>query len=184
MRNASSSTPRLPDLDPDHLDETQLEVQQYLTFLLGDEIFAIGILKIKEILEYSDVTTVPMMPECIRGVINLRGSVVPVLDLATRFRRQRRETTRRTATIIVETENEGQVQVVGIIVDAVNEVLEIPQEDVEPAPSFGTRVRSDFIQGMGKVAGRFVIILDTDRILAAEDLVALASGNPLQVEPA
>ena len=165
-------------------DESLLEVQQYLTFQLGSEVFAIGILRIKEILEYSAVTTVPMMPACILGVINLRGAVVPVLDLATRFRRQRSEATRRTATVIVETEAQGQVQVVGVIVDAVNEVLEIPPADIEPAPSFGTRVRADFIQGMGKVDGKFVIILDTDRILAAEDLAGTLLDAPALLQPA
>ncbi len=168
----------------DDADDLLLEAQQYLTFLLGNEVFAIGILKIKEILEFADVTTVPMMPDCIPGVINLRGAVVPVLDLALRFRRPRSETTRRTAIVIVETEAEAQQQVVGVIVDAVNEVVEIPPEQIEPAPGFGTRVRPDFIEGIGKVDGKFVIVLNTDRILAAEDLTGRAQESPMLLQPA
>lgn len=146
------------------------EPQQYLTFLLGDETFAIGILRIKEIIEYAGLTTVPMMPDCIKGVINLRGAVVPVLDLATRFGRISAPPTRRTCIVIVEVESGDARQDIGVIVDAVNEVLEIPVTDIEPAPSFGTRLRTDMIEGMGKVGGRLVILLDTDRVLSREQI--------------
>jgi purine-binding chemotaxis protein CheW len=149
------------------------EPQQYLTFVLGTETYAIGILQIKEIIEFSGLTSVPMMPACIRGVINLRGAVVPVLDLAVRFCRQPTAATRRTCIVIVELLFEGTTQNIGVIVDAVNEVLEIPVADIEPAPSFGARLRAEFIRGMGKVAGKFVIILDTDRVLSGAEIVAL-----------
>lgn len=149
------------------------EQSQYLTFLLGGEMFAIGILNIKEIIEYGSLTEVPMMPAFIRGVINLRGAVVPVVDLSTRFGRQRTEITRRTCIVIIEVESDGEKHDVGVVVDAVSEVLEIGAEDIEPAPSFGTRIRADFIQGMGKVSGKFVIILSVNRVLSLDDLAAL-----------
>ena len=153
------------------------EVQQYLTFMLGGETFAIGILQIKEIIEFAGFTTVPMMPRCIRGVINLRGSVVPVLDLSARFGRAPTEATRRTCIVIVEVESDEGHQDIGVIVDAVNEVLEIPASEIEPAPSFGTRLRPELIAGMGKVGGQFVIVLDTDRVLANEELLAITGES-------
>jgi len=152
-----------------------VEPQQYLTFVLGTETYAIGILQIKEIIEFSGLTTVPMMPACIRGVINLRGAVVPVLDLAVRFGRDATAATRRTCIVIVELLFEGARQNIGVIVDAVNEVLEIPAADIEPAPSFGARLRAEFIRGMGKVSGKFVIILDTDRVLSGAEIASLAA---------
>ena len=148
---------------------------QYLTFVLGEESFAIGILQIKEIIEFAGLTSVPLMPAYIRGVINLRGSVVPVLDLSARFGRKLTEATRRTCIVIVELVHGGRREDVGVIVDAVNEVLEIPAADIEPAPTFGTRVRAEFIRGMGKVAGKFVIILDTDHVLSAGDIDTLGA---------
>jgi purine-binding chemotaxis protein CheW len=146
---------------------------QYLTFVLGGEVFAIGILIIKEIIEYGHLTTVPMMPECIRGVINLRGAVVPVIDLSARFGRKPSVPNKRTCIVIIEVQAEQGRQVVGVIVDAVNEVLEIAAGEIEPPPSFGTHIRTDFIRGMGKVDGRFVIILDTDRVLSVAELAGL-----------
>lgn len=160
-----------------------LEPQQYLTFVLGGETFAIGILRIKEIIEFSGLTTVPMMPVCIRGVINLRGAVVPVLDLSARFGRKSTEATRRTCIVIVEVEADGTHQDIGVIVDAVNEVLEIPGSEIEPAPSFGTRLRPDLIRGMGKVGGNFVIILDTDRVLSTDEIVSIGDGEPEEARP-
>lgn len=149
------------------------EQQQYLTFVLGGEMFAIGILCVKEIIEYGDLTVVPMMPECIRGVINLRGAVVPVVDLACRFGRRSTDLTRRTCIVIVEVEGEGERQDIGVIVDAVSEVLEIQGGQIEPAPAFGARIRTDFIHGMGKVDGKFVIILNVNKVLSLDDLALL-----------
>jgi purine-binding chemotaxis protein CheW len=143
------------------------EPAQVLTFMLGGEAFAIGILQIKEIIEYQGLTTVPMMPACVRGVINLRGAVVPVVDLQARFGRPSSEVTKRTCIVIVETLTaDGDHQVVGVIVDVVNEVLEIPAADIEPPPAFGTQIRTQFIAGMGKVRGKFVILLRIDEALA------------------
>ena len=154
---------------------------QYLTFMLGGELYALGILAIKEIIEYSGVSTVPMMPAAIRGVINLRGAVVPVLDLAARFGRPASEIGKRSCVIIVEVNAHGGQQVIGVMVDAVNAVLQIDDADIEPAPGFGARIRSDFIAGMGKVNGKFVILLDVDSVLsgaAAEQLALLDQPLP------
>jgi purine-binding chemotaxis protein CheW len=156
------------------------EAAQYLTFVLGGETFAVGILAVKEIIEYRKVTEVPMMPECVRGVINLRGAVVPVMDLPARFGRPSSEVTKRTCIVIVETHPEGESgeqQIIGIAVDAVNEVLDIPAPEIEPAPAFGARIRSDFIQGIGKVKGKFVILLNVDHVLSIDEktLAALES---------
>jgi purine-binding chemotaxis protein CheW len=153
------------------------EPQQYLTFMLAGEVFALGILVVKEIIEYRGLTEVPMMPPCVRGVINLRGAVVPVMDLLARFGRPSSTVTKRTCIVIVEIRSAGERHVVGVVVDAVNEVLEIPPTEIEPAPSFGTRIRSDFIHGMGKVKERFVILLDADQVLSLDDIGALAPAD-------
>ncbi len=150
---------------------------QYLTFQLGSEMFTMGILHIKEIIEYGSPTSVPMMPAFIRGVINLRGAVVPVLDLAARFGREGQEVTRRTCIVIIEVEANGERQDVGLVVDSVNEVLEIPDAEIEPPPAFGANLRTDFIEGMGKINGKFVIILNVDRVLSFDDLLLAAQAG-------
>ena len=147
---------------------------QVLVFALGEETFAIDILRIREIIEFGQLTTVPLMPSAVRGVINLRGAVVPVVDLMARFGRGQMTTNRRTCVVIIEVEAEQQ-QVIGIMVDAVNEVLEIPDSDIEPPPAFGAKIRSDFISGMGRVDGRFVILLDANRVLSVDELAELVS---------
>ncbi|HEY4365810.1 MAG TPA: chemotaxis protein CheW [Steroidobacteraceae bacterium] len=138
---------------------------QYLTFMLGGEAFAIGILAIKEILEYDIPTSVPMMPGCIRGVINLRGAVVPVMDLSLRFGTPVSEVTKRTCVVIVEALRNGEAEDMGVVVDAVNAVVEIDVTEIEPSPSFGASIRADFIHGLGKVDGKFIMLLNTDRVL-------------------
>ena len=148
--------------------------QQYLTFLIGKEVFAIGIADIREIIEYREPTTVPMMPSFIRGVLNLRGRVVPVIDLLVRFGRESTEASRRTCIVILEVYHEDEQQYIGIVVDAVKAVLDIADADIEPPPSFGARLRSDFVSGMGKVHDEFVIILDTEHVLSIEELSMLA----------
>ena len=159
------------------------EQQQYLTFQLDSEMFAIGILLIREIIEYGFVTEVPMTPPFIRGVINLRGAVVPVLDLAVRFGRQAKETTKRTCIVIVEIGTDKGSHEMGVVVDAVNEVLEIAHSDIEPPPEFGARVRSDFIKGMGKINDKFVIILDANRVLSMEEVAVIANLGRMEAMP-
>ena len=150
------------------------QLRQYLTFMLGGEVFAIGILSIKEIIEYGQLTEVPRMPEFIRGVINLRGAVVPVIDLGSRFGKQASAVSRRTCIVIIEVIFGEEQHVVGVMVDAVNEVLDISPSEIEPAPSFGAKIRADFIQGMGKVDGKFVIILNVDHVLSLDEMSSLA----------
>lgn len=148
---------------------------QYLTFSLNGEMFAVGILNVKEIIEYHGLTRVPMMPAFIHGVINLRGAVVPVIDLSARFADHATRIGRRTCIVIMEVV-EGDVRHdIGIMVDMVSEVLEIPAADIEPPPSFGARIRSDFINGMGKIAGKFVILLNIAKVLSTEEISTLAA---------
>ena len=150
---------------------------QYLTFMLRGEVYAIGILSIKEIIEYSGLTGVPMMPATIRGVINLRGAVVPVVDLLARFGRASSAVTKRTCVVIVEAVcGTDERHVMGLLVDAVNEVLDIAPADIEPPPAFGARLRSDFIQGVGKVRGKFVLLLDVDRVLSVDEIAGCAES--------
>ena len=146
---------------------------QYLTFQLAGEMFAVGILNVKEIIEYGHLTEIPMMPAFIRGVINLRGSVVPVIDLSARFGGKSTEVSRRTCIVIVEVIDEEMRHDIGIMVDAVSEVLDIPASEIEPPPSFGAKIRADFIFGMGKVAGKFVIILNINKVLSVEEIAML-----------
>jgi purine-binding chemotaxis protein CheW len=158
------------------------EQQQYLTFTLGEEMFAIGILAIREIIEYGHLTEVPMTPPFIRGVINLRGAVVPVVDLAVRFGRPAGEVTKRTCIVIIEINADaGHAGQMGIVVDAVSEVLEIPPSEIEPPPTFGARIRTDFISGMGKVGGKFVVMLEVNKVLSIEEVAVVASMNQADV---
>jgi purine-binding chemotaxis protein CheW len=160
--------------------------KQYLTFMLGGEMFCIGILCIKEIIWYANLTEVPMMPACIRGVINLRGAVVPVVDLSSRFGKTATVITKSTCIIIIEVESstdgdrqgvaEGEHKSMGVVVDSVQAVLEIAATDIEPPPSFGAKIRSDFIEGIGKVNGKFVILLNARSVLSVEEMGALAQG--------
>jgi len=140
--------------------------EQVLTFLLGSELFAIGILHVKEILEYGKVTPVPMMPAWIRGVINLRGAVVPVIDLALRLERAASSNTPRTCTVVVEVESAGERSEVGVVVDAVSAVVELAAGQVESPASMNALRQRDFVRGMAKSNGRFVILLDAEKVLS------------------
>lgn len=163
-------------LPPAALNEQSGDAQ-YLTFLINNEMFAINILGVKEIIEYGNITPIPMMPSFIRGVINLRGSVVSVVDLSARFGSPPSTITRRSCIVIIEgTPQQGDEpagQDIGVVVDSVSEVLGIPQADIEPPPSFGAKIRADFISGMGKVNGKFVILIDTEKVLSLEELAQL-----------
>jgi purine-binding chemotaxis protein CheW len=156
---------------------------QYLTFSLGGEMFGVGILNVKEIIEYGNLTEIPMMPAFIRGVINLRGAVVPVIDLSARFGGKVTEVGRRTCVVIVEVPDDNARHDIGIIVDAVSEVLEIPASEIEPPPSFGAKIRADFIFGMGKVACKFVILLEINKVLSVEEIALLTGTELLQDQP-
>jgi purine-binding chemotaxis protein CheW len=160
--------------------------QQYLTFTVTSELFGVAIVSIKEIIEYRTTTEVPMMPDFMRGIINLRGRVVPVIDLAVRFGRPRSAVTPRTCIVIVEARQAGEQHDLGVVVDAVSAVAEIPDADIEPAPSFGAKLRNEFITGMGKIDDKFVILLDVGRVLSVDELSILGDValEPARGEPA
>lgn len=140
--------------------------EQYLTFYIGREEYAVGILRVREIIEYTDVTRVPGVPAHIRGVINLRGSVVPVVDLGAKFGAEHAVAKRTSCIVIVEIQLEGQMLVAGVLADSVSQVIDISSEEIEPPPPFGTGVRVDFLTGMGKIDSRLVLILAIDRVLS------------------
>lgn len=157
------------------------DANQYLTFISASEIYGVSILVIKEILEYHEPTTVPMMPDFIKGVINLRGSVVPVIDLSLRLGKEACEVSKRTCVVIIEIKHEDERMEIGIIVDAVNEVLDILPENIESAPNFGAKIRTDFISGMGKVDEKFVVLLSIDHVLSVEELSMLDSASNTKI---
>jgi len=148
-------------------DETAI---QYLTFKLDDESFATEISKVREVLEYTQVTPVPRSPEFMQGVINLRGSVVPVVDLRLQFGMPAVEPTVDSCIIIIEVNIEGTSTILGALADSVQEVIDLNPEQLEPAPSFGTRIDNDFVQHMGKLENRFVIVLDMNKVFSLEQI--------------
>ncbi|MDH5693655.1 MAG: chemotaxis protein CheW [Gammaproteobacteria bacterium] len=159
------------DLGAEELEGNYLK---YLSFTVDGEIYALSALDIKEIIEYTNVTRIPTVPRYIRGVTNLRGSVVPVIDLAARIGKPSGEITKRTCIIIVELEYGEDHIDLGVVIDAINEVFNILEDDIEPAPSLGAGIRSDFIWGMGKLSGKFVTLLNKDKVLSVEELAALS----------
>jgi len=146
------------------------EVEQYLTFLLGGKTYGLAILNIKEIIEYGEITEVPMTPIFISGVINLRGSVVPVIDLNQRFSGHSIEQTKRTSIIILEVRNDDLKIEIGITVDMVNEVLDIHPNEIEQSPSLGDQIQTNFISGMAKINDKLLILLDIENILSIDEL--------------
>lgn len=151
------------------------EPGQYLSFFLSGEEYAAGILKVKEIIEYDTLTRVPMTPSWVRGVLNLRGGVVPVVDMAVKFGLPETAITKLTCVVIVEIELEGETTIMGVMVDAVSRVIDLTADQIEPAPAFGTRVHTDYLLGMGTPGEKFILILDIDRILAIEELTEVSS---------
>jgi purine-binding chemotaxis protein CheW len=152
---------------------TITESTQYLTFKLDEEIFALDVAKVREILEYSSVTKVPQTPDFMRGVINLRGSVVPVIDLRLKFGMSATEQSVNTCIIVTEVTMEGETVLLGALADSVQEVDEMEPAQIEAAPHIGTKLNTDFIKGMGKQDGAFVMILDIDRVFGAEELARI-----------
>jgi len=147
---------------------------QYLTFSLGNEVFAMDIRCVREIIQHGNMTIVPLMPEFVRGVINLRGSVVPVIDLQSRFGRSRAELGKKTCIIIFDATMAEEKVELGLLVDSVSEVIDIAQSNVEPPPQFGTSIRRDFVHGIGKVGQEFIVILSPERALDINEMAALA----------
>ena len=152
-------------------DESLLISNQYLTFKLADEVYALDISKVREVLEFTSVTKVPRTPEFMRGVINLRGGVVPVVDMRLKFGMSRTEKSINTCVVIVEIEVDGEKTVLGAMVDSVQEVIELEPAQIEPPPKIGLRLKTDFIKGMGKHNEQFLIILDIDRVFSTDELM-------------
>jgi purine-binding chemotaxis protein CheW len=155
--------------------------ERYLTFASAGEVYALPILNITEIMEYRALTVVPMMPTFLRGVINLRGRVVPVVDMGARFGHGRTDVARRTSIIIVETvapDGDGRPsgQRMGIMVDAVNKVVHLASDDIEPPPAFGAGIRADFMSGLARYDGNFVIILDVGHVLSLDEIAVLGQA--------
>ena len=159
------------------------EQRQYLTFLLANEEYAISVLKVKELIEYDTVTKVPKTPRWIRGVINLRGSVVPVVDLAVKFGMDERPVTKTTCIVIVEGDFEQQSTTMGIVADAVSQVMDFTEQDIQQAPQFGTQVRVDYLLGMAQLGKKFALLLDVDKVLSADELLNLGEASALSESP-
>jgi purine-binding chemotaxis protein CheW len=155
------------------MDATAKETRQYLTFRLGDETFGVNVAKVREILDFTSITKVPKTPDFMRGVINLRGSVVPVVDMKLKFGMEETRKTVDTCIIVLEVTIEGETTIVGALADSVEEVLEMEPEQIEPPPRIGMKLNIEFINGMGKIGEEFVIILDTDRIFTFEEVEVL-----------
>ncbi|MEQ8192270.1 MAG: chemotaxis protein CheW [Candidatus Eremiobacterota bacterium] len=153
------------------------ETRQYLTFILDGELFALDISKVREVLDYTKITRVPQMPEFMLGVINLRGSVVPVIDMRTKFGMNKVERTVNTCIVIVEVTLDSDNVILGALVDSVQEVFELDPEQIEPPPKIGMRLKTEFIKGMGKKEEKFIIILDIDRVFSTEELIILQGNN-------
>ena len=156
------------------------QAAQYLTFRLGEEVFALDISQVREVLDYTAITRVPRMPEFMRGVINLRGSVVPVVDLRLKFGMTATERTVNTCIIIAEVAIEGERTLLGALADSVQEVIDLDPGQIEPPPRLGTSIHAQFISGMGKHDERFVIILDVDRVFSSDELSLVQGAGDVQ----
>jgi purine-binding chemotaxis protein CheW len=157
---------------------------QYLTFAVSGDEYAVAILRVKEIIAFDAITRVPRTPAFIRGVINLRGSVVPVIDVAQKFGYGETAPARSTCIVIVEATIDAQPLVLGLLVDAVSEVVELQPDDIQPPPRFGTKVDIDYLVGMGRAGQRFVLVLDIDKVLAANEVIAAIEASDAVVEEA
>ncbi len=157
----------------EQFNKDPLSHQHFLTFLLRDECFGISINSVKEIIEYDNVTPIPLMPDFVKGVLNLRGDVVPVIDLSIRFNKAPTEVQKRTCIVILEIIFEDQIVTIGAVVDSVSEVIEINMDNIEPAPTFGARIRAQFILGVANVGEQFVILLRGERVLSLDEMAAI-----------
>ena len=153
------------------------ETRQYLTFKLGGEVFATDVAKVREVLDFTTITKIPRTPDFMSGVINLRGNVVPVVDLRLCFEMSKTEKTVNTCIVVVEMLVEGAPTVIGALADSVEEVIDLEPEQIQPAPKIGTQIRTDFIKGMGKRDAQFIMILDIDRVFSEEELSAVRAAE-------
>jgi purine-binding chemotaxis protein CheW len=160
------------------MDDTKaISSQQYVTFSLGDELFGVEVTRAREILSLTPVTKVPQTPDYLLGVINLRGQVVPVIDMRLKLNLPVSEETEDTCIIVVEVQVDGEAIIVGALADAVREVLEIRSDQIEPAPRLGTRLKTEFISGMGKVEEQFLILLNIDRVFSSDELAIVQDAG-------
>jgi purine-binding chemotaxis protein CheW len=161
---------------------TITQTTQYLSFMLGDEVFALDIGKVREVLDFTAATKVPQTPDYMRGVINLRGGVVPVIDMRLKFGMTMTEKTVNTCVIITEVMLEEESVIIGALSDSVKEVFDLEPTDIEPAPRIGTQIRTDFLKGMGKKDGEFILILDVDKVFSTEELAMVQSIGGMEEE--
>ena len=148
-------------------------VQTYLSFKLSEEVFAINVSKVLNILEMSRITKIPKSPDYMKGVINLRGTVLPVIDLRIKFGLPEKEATVDTSIIVININLNDEAILIGVLVDAVKEVLELKNEDIAPSPTIGTKYNSGFIEGMWRMGEKFIMILDIDKVFATDDIIEL-----------
>jgi len=160
------------------------ETRQYLTFKLDEEVFAIDVAKVREVLDFTSITKIPRTPDYMSGVINLRGSVVPVVDLRLCFEMTKTNKTVNTCIVVVEVLLDGEPTVIGALADSVEEVIDLEPEQIQPAPRIGTHLRTDFIKGMGKRDTQFIMILDIDKVFSAEELESLHNETGRALEEA
>jgi len=153
------------------------ETRQYLTFRLGEEVFATDVAKVREVLDFTNITKIPRTPDFMRGVINLRGNVVPVVDLRLCFEMSKTEKTVNTCIVVMEMLVDGESNVIGALADSVEEVIDLEPENIQPPPRIGTKIRTDFIKGMGKRDSELIMILDIDRVFSVEELSAFRSSE-------
>ncbi|MBI2418859.1 MAG: chemotaxis protein CheW [Ignavibacteriales bacterium] len=158
------------------------ETRPYLTFTLGKELFAVDVAQVREVLDFTTITKIPRTPDYMRGVINLRGSVVPVIDLRLKFGLPVVENTRNTCIIVMEIVFEDETLILGALADAVQEVFELEPSQIEPAPRLGTKFKADFLKGMGKRDDTFIIILDIDKAFSGEELLMVQENNGLNLD--
>jgi len=153
------------------------DTRQYLTFKLGDEVFATDVAKVREVLDFTNITKIPRTPDFMSGVINLRGNVVPVVDLRLCFEMSKTEKTVNTCIVVVEMLVDGESNVIGALADSVEEVIDLEPEQIQPPPRIGTKIRTDFIKGMGKRDAQLIMILDIDRVFSAEELATFRAAE-------
>lgn len=165
-----------------NIDLSNVKSDQYLTFILSDEEFGVPVMSIKEITEYGHLTKVPMVPDFIQGIVNLRGNVVPVISLASKFGLEIKPIDKRTCIIIMDTQLGNKNVVMGVVVDKVLQVIEIPDDNIEPAPSLGATIQTDFIRGMGKIDDNFLIILDVVQVLSGDEIAMMHDLNKKEAE--
>jgi len=159
-----------------NLSESYKE-RPFLTFNLDDELFAVDVAKVREVLDYTNITKIPRTPEYMRGVINLRGSVVPVIDLRLKFGLSLTERKRNTCIIVLEVQSESDTLILGALADSVQEVFEFEDGQIEPSPKFGTKLKTDFLKAMGKRNDKFIMILDSDKVFSSDELIAVQEAS-------